>query len=231
MTSIFRKLADLWSLVVGLGITGKYFCSPQVTVHYPRATVDPEVNASYRGPIELIGLDKDPAKPRCIACMLCAQACPSGCISVTRAPAPKPTPEEIRANAEAEARGEKPKKPSLPKTPGTWVYDFTLCSLCGTCVEVCPVESLRFSQNIYLAGPDRASFRFDLLQRLARQAASGTPAGAGQTDDPAGHVAGEQGAGGAPSGTAANKPATAGMADASVATAPAASAQTPASEA
>lgn len=221
MTSIFRKLADLWSLVVGLGITGKYFCSPQVTVHYPRATVDPEVNASYRGPIELIGLDKDPVKPRCIACMLCAQACPSGCISVTRAPAPKPTPEEIRANAEAEARGEKPKKPSLPKTPGTWVYDFTLCSLCGTCVEVCPVDSLRFSQNIYLAGPDRASFRFDLLQRLARQAASGTPAGAGKDDGADG-----MSAKGARSGGAA-----AGMDDTPVATAPAASAQPPASEA
>lgn len=175
MRSIFNGLSELWSLIVGLGITGRYFCAPQVTVHYPRATVDPEVLATYRGPIELVGLDREPGKPRCIACMLCAQACPSGCIAVTRAPAPKPTPEEIQAAQEAEARGEKPKKPAAPKTPGSWMYDFTLCSLCGTCIEVCPVESIRFSGNIYLAAQSREALRFDLLQRLARQAASSSP--------------------------------------------------------
>ncbi|MGJ3523418.1 4Fe-4S binding protein [Nitratidesulfovibrio sp. D1] len=175
MASIFRTIADLWSLVVGLGITGKEFCKPGVTVHYPRAEVAPEAAASFRGPIELIGLDKDPAKPRCIACMLCVSACPSGCIAVTRAVAPKPTPEELKAMAEAEARGEKPKKPAPPKAPGTWTYDFSLCSLCGSCVEVCPVDSLGFSNDIYMVGTKREDFVFDQLARLARKAAARKP--------------------------------------------------------
>lgn len=171
MASIFRTLADLWSLVVGLGITGREFCKPGVTVHYPRAEVAPEAAASFRGPIELIGLDKEPAKPRCIACMLCVTACPSRCIVVTRAPSPRPTPEEQKAMTEAEARGEKPKKPAPPKAPGTWTYDFSLCSLCGSCVEVCPVDSLGFSNDIYMVGTKREDFFFDQLARLARKAA------------------------------------------------------------
>lgn len=175
MTTLFRKLGDLWSLFVGLGITGRQFCLPTLTVHYPRAVVPPEVTASYRGPIELVGLDKAPERPRCIACMLCVQACPSGCITITRAAAPKPTPQEQAAFAEAEARGEKPKRPAPPKAPGTWVYDFTLCSLCGSCVEVCPVDSLRFSDDIYLAGTTREEFRIDQLARLARKSAGATP--------------------------------------------------------
>lgn len=175
MASIFRTIADLWSLVVGLGITGREFCKPGVTVHYPRAEVTPEAAASFRGPIELIGLDREPSKPKCIACMLCVSACPSNCITVTRAPTPKPTPEELKAMAEAEARGEKPKKPAPPKAPGTWIYDFSLCSLCGSCVEACPVDSIGFSHDIYMVGTRREDFVFDQLARLARKAAARKP--------------------------------------------------------
>ena len=74
--------------------------------------------------------------------------------------------------AEAEARGEKPKKPAPPKAPGTWTYDFSLCSLCGSCVEVCPVDSIGFSHDIYMVGTKREDFVFDQLARLARKAAA-----------------------------------------------------------
>ena len=73
---------------------------------------------------------------------------------------------------EAEARGEKVKKPAAPKDPARFSYDFSLCSLCGTCVESCPADSLRFSHEIYQAGFDRKDFHFDLLARLRGQAES-----------------------------------------------------------
>ena len=168
MKVLVKKLAEVWSLLVGLAITGKYFLSRDVTVYYPRQTIEPERLHSYRGPIELVGLDNDPAVPRCISCMMCAQCCPSGCIKVVKSPAPKPTPEEQKAMAEAEARGEKVKKPAAPKNPSVWEYDYTLCSLCGTCVEVCPVDSIRFSRNYYLAGTSPSDFHFNLLARLRR---------------------------------------------------------------
>ena len=170
MRCLFRKLADLWSLVTGLFITGKYFCSPQLTVHYPRATVEPEAAESFRGPIELVGLPKKPDTPKCISCMICVTACPSKCITIRKSPAPKLSAEEEKAFAETEARGETVKRPAAPKNPSLWHYDFTLCSLCGCCVEACPVKSIKFSNDMYLSGTSREDFNQDLLARLTRLA-------------------------------------------------------------
>jgi NADH-quinone oxidoreductase subunit I len=168
--TIRNNLARLWSLIVGLKVTGKYFASPQITVHYPRRTV--ENLSTFHGPIELVPNPKDPTKPKCIACLQCASACPSNCLTVMMKPAAKPTPEELQAQKEAEAKGQKVKK-TAPKEPGKFTYDFTLCSLCGICVETCPVESLRFSNDAYLASTDKKDFFYDLLARLAKQAERG----------------------------------------------------------
>lgn len=179
----FQTLVDLWSLIVGLEITGKYFCKRHVTVHYPRKQVDPAVTATYRGPIELVGKPKEPSKPKCIACMMCVSACPSGCITVVKAKPPKLSPEEEQAIKDAEARGEKPKKPAAPKEPSKWKYDFSLCSLCGTCVETCPVDSIKFSNELYVVGTSRKDFDFDLLARLKGQAEKqGAAASAPETE-------------------------------------------------
>jgi NADH-quinone oxidoreductase subunit I len=171
MNLLVHKAKELWSLLTGLAITGKYFCSPRLTTRYPRQVVAPEATASYRGPIELVGLDNAPEIPRCISCLLCVSACPSNCISVAKSQPPKPTAEEAKAMAEAEARGEKPKKIPAPKNPAAYTYDFTLCSLCACCVEACPVGSIRFSNELYVVGERREDFHYDLLSRLRRQAA------------------------------------------------------------
>ena len=44
--------------------------------------------------------------------------------------------------------------------------DFTKCSLCGICVEVCPTTALGFSAEYELAGFDPNEFRYDLLKVL-----------------------------------------------------------------
>lgn len=166
-----KALQGLWSLAIGLGITFRAFVRPQVTVHYPRVTIDDANLKTFRGHVELVGLDDDPSTPRCISCGMCASACPSNCLTVVKRKPPKPTPEEQKAMEEAEARGEKVKKPAAPKDPAVLKYDFSLCSLCGTCVENCPADSLRFSSDIYQAGFDRKEFTYDLVKRLKKQAA------------------------------------------------------------
>ncbi len=163
---IRENIVSLWSLIVGLKITGKFFLSPQLTVHYPRQAVD---NLStFRGPLELIEDPDNPGKPKCSACMMCMTNCPSNCFSVAKKKPPEPTPEELEARKEAEAKGEKIKK-KVSKELETFVYNYTLCSLCGTCVETCPRGSLRFSSEAYLAGPDKNAFVMDLLGKLAEQ--------------------------------------------------------------
>jgi len=161
-----KTLSDLWSLMVGLKVTGRYFLEPQVTVRYPWKAVD-NIN-TFRGHLELVST-KDPFKPKCISCGMCALACPSHCLTIVKRKPPKLTPEEEKAAAEAKERGEKVKD-KTPKDPGQFLYDFTLCSLCGTCMENCPVGSLRFSGSPYQAGYSRNDFHFDLVAKLAEKA-------------------------------------------------------------
>lgn len=167
-----QRIGDQWSLIVGLMVTGKYFFNRQVTVHYPRQQVDNM--DTYGGHIELVSKPKDPFKPKCITCMMCASVCPSGCYSVVKTKPPKPTPEELEAQKEAEAKGEKVKKKVI-KEPSKFVYDYSLCSLCGLCIENCPVNSLRYSKNVYLARYGREDFKIDLLARLRKQAEQAAP--------------------------------------------------------
>jgi NADH-quinone oxidoreductase subunit I len=151
----------LKSLVIGLGITGKAFCQPQITVIYPKEEVDNL--SSFRGHVELVGKDDDPAVPRCVACGACVKACPSNCLSILCPVAAKEGQEGA-----AVVMGPAPQKGS--KTPGAVIVDFSLCSLCGQCAKACPVDSLRFSDNPYMTALDRREFRIDLLARLKRQA-------------------------------------------------------------
>jgi NADH-quinone oxidoreductase subunit I len=157
---------DLWSLIKGLHITGDTLFRRTVTVHYPRREVSNL--QSFRGPIELVPKPKDPLKPKCIACLLCMQICPSECITVVRMKAPKITA-EVTTPA-GEAGGGKVKKPAAPREPKQYLYDYSLCSLCGLCAEVCPVQSIRFSSDVYLVSQRRADLTMDLLAKLQQQA-------------------------------------------------------------
>jgi NADH-quinone oxidoreductase subunit I len=168
MKDFLRQIRNLWSLIVGLYITGDNLRRRTVTVHYPRRQADNL--SSFHGPIELLPSAKDPDIPKCITCMMCMNTCPSGCIAVVKQKAPKPTPEEEQAMAEAEARGEKVKKPAAPKNPARFFYDFSLCSLCGLCAEVCPVDSIGFSSDVYMVVRQRSELNLDLLARLSAKA-------------------------------------------------------------
>jgi len=168
--NVIQPILDCWSLIVGLKITGKYFCKPLITVHYPRQVIDDENLATYGGHIELIGKPKDPAMPKCISCMMCVTNCPSKCLKVVKQKAPKPTPEQEAAMAAAKEAGEKVVKPKAPKNPLKFTYDYTLCSLCGTCIDNCPVKSLKFSNNMYWVATSRKEMNIDLLARLKEQA-------------------------------------------------------------
>lgn len=167
---VIQPILDCWSLMVGLKITGKYFCKPLITVHYPRQVIDDENLNTYGGHVELIGKPKDPAMPKCISCMMCVTNCPSKCLKVVKQKAPKPTPEQEAAMAAAKEAGEKVKKPKAPKNPAKFTYDYTLCSLCGTCIDNCPAKSLRFSNNVYWVATSRKDMNIDLLARLKEQA-------------------------------------------------------------
>jgi len=144
-------IRGLWSLVVGLSITGKNFALPQLTVHYPRQSV-PNLD-TYRGHIELVAKDDDSMQPRCLACQLCAAACPSQCIKIVIA----------KEKADKE---QPPAKKATGRRPDAFYLNYNLCSLCGMCVQNCPADSLMFSRDVYLAGYARQDFEYDLMERM-----------------------------------------------------------------
>ena len=171
ISEIGNAAKGMWSLAVGLKVTGKYFLSPQITCHYPREVL-PNMD-TFRGHIELIPKPDNPEKSKCIACGSCMRACPSGCITVVKKKA-EPAPKREAAVQQdviipAGQKKEPPKK-TAPKEPGEFTLNFTTCSLCGQCVQVCTANALRFSNAINLAGYTREEFHYDLLQRLAEQA-------------------------------------------------------------
>jgi NADH-quinone oxidoreductase subunit I len=141
--AIWENLKGLWTLLVGMKITLEYLLSPTLTVHYPRDMVEPENVANFRGPVELTRGKEDPSKTNCISCQLCVRACPSECLTVI--------------------------KGKEGKAPGTWICDFSYCSLCGGCVEACPADAIAFSHKVYLVSTTREALKLDLLADLAER--------------------------------------------------------------
>jgi NADH-quinone oxidoreductase subunit I len=134
------------SLLIGLRITIGQFFRPTVTVRYPHKTL--KMPPRYRGHIELVG-NPETGKPLCFVCKLCERACPSDCISVEG------------TKLEGDKR----------KSVTSYKLDFTKCSLCGSCVEVCREGAIRFSRDYNLAGLTKEEFLLDLVQRFQAQQA------------------------------------------------------------
>jgi len=162
----FSKIKDaltgLKSLAIGLGVTGQAFCAKNVTVIYPQEELG---NLStYRGPVELVGKEDAPDVPKCVACGVCGKACPSNCLTILSLIPAK----EGEINSGPTEMGPAPQKGA--KTPGQFILDFSLCSLCGQCVKACAHNALRYSNNPYMVSVNRGDFRLDLLARLRRRA-------------------------------------------------------------
>ncbi len=179
LASFGKAVGALWSMVVGLRVTGTNFLRPQETIHYPRQEVPREFLETFRGHVELVGTDEDPAKPRCVGCGLCAELCPSSCLRVDAedipgAVAPPAAPTSIAGVLMPVLKFKTaPPSQTPPRRLLAYHYTYHTCSLCGLCVQNCPAGSLRFSANVYLSGTSRQDFEIDLMRRLVSRAAKG----------------------------------------------------------
>jgi NADH-quinone oxidoreductase subunit I len=129
------------SILVGLAVTFREMLRPVVTVQYPREKID--MTPNFRGHTELVK-DPETGTHRCIVCMMCDRDCPSNCITVLG---------ETREGVKG-------------KVLTAYHLDFTKCSLCGICVEVCPTNALCYSREYELAGFRREEYHYNLLERM-----------------------------------------------------------------
>ena len=113
----------LWNLLVGLSITSGYVFKKKTTQQYPEERLPlPERSRSM---IKLI-YDGDKDQFNCVACMMCAKACPNSCIKL----------EGVRG-ADGKRR------------MTTFKLDFSTCIFCGYCVEACGFDALTFVSEEY----------------------------------------------------------------------------------
>jgi NADH-quinone oxidoreductase subunit I len=136
-------------IAVGLGVTGKHmlgvmFGGKAITVQYPEEQHVPSPN--YRG-VHRLNKD-DQGRVRCVACMLCATACPAHCIDIVGATAPETWPDR-------------------EKYCESFVIDELRCIYCGMCEEACPVEAIELTGLYDLTGHSREQMIFDKTKLLS----------------------------------------------------------------
>jgi NADH-quinone oxidoreductase subunit I len=96
--------------------------SLNATIAYPEEKIP--YPPGYRGLHRLV--PREDGLPRCVACYMCATACPAQCIYIEA--------------------GEYPDDP-IEKYPVKFVIDELRCVVCGFCVEACPKDAIRMDSG------------------------------------------------------------------------------------
>ena len=126
MKNWFRRVL-LLDVLAGLRVTFRQQKpSGIVTEQYPAER--PAVAERYRGAPRL-NINPDNGETLCIACDLCAIACPEKLILVGSERDPK----------------------TKHKVLTTFTYDLSRCMFCGLCEDACPVDALELTQDFEMA--------------------------------------------------------------------------------
>ncbi|MEW5853302.1 MAG: NADH-quinone oxidoreductase subunit I [Myxococcota bacterium] len=172
----FLERAYVTEVSKGVGVTFAHFFrtlgrllrgQPIETVEYPEQRV--KYSSRFRGIHRLV--PRDDGTARCVACYMCATACPAHCIHIVAEPRNDGTTE---------------------KQPKVFEVDEMRCVDCGLCVEACPCDAIRMDSNQHptpsTTREDQLLGRWDLLRVLGAHSDGEVPRSARTME---GHVPGE----------------------------------------
>jgi NADH-quinone oxidoreductase subunit I len=133
-TQYFRNIYDaLHSIAIGMRITLKYCFSSTVTIQYPYEKL--AFAPRYRGIHEF-------EADRCIACDMCAKACPVDCIYIDKSGARKID----KTTGKVDAKGGELLR---------FAIDYQKCMFCALCTEPCPTDCIHMGKNHDLSSYSR----------------------------------------------------------------------------
>jgi len=136
------------AVVKGMGVTLKEMMSPTVTENYPDEPA--KLQERYRGVHEL--QRDENGMEKCVACFLCAAACPSNCIYIEAAE----NTDQLRiSGGERYAR--------------VYNIDYNRCIFCGYCVEACPTDAITHGHGFEIASYNTSTLIFrkeDMLVKI-----------------------------------------------------------------
>lgn len=126
----------IFTLARSMWMVNSHATRPRDTVLYPEVPASEIVPPRFRGRIVLT---RDPdGDERCVACNLCAVACPVGCISLQKA----------------------------ERDDGRWYpeffqINFSRCIFCGMCEEACPTTAIQMTPDFELGEYNRQNLLYE----------------------------------------------------------------------
>lgn len=127
-------IMGIYTIVRSMLMVFSHAARKRTTIMYPEQPVNPPPR--YRGRIVLT---RDPdGDERCVACNLCAVACPVGCISLQKA----------------------------EREDGRWYpeffrINFSRCIFCGMCEEACPTTAIQLTPDFEMAEFNRQNLVYE----------------------------------------------------------------------
>ena len=138
----------LSQVAVGMKITLKHLLFKRArTVRYPEQRREQKGELrldNYRG-VHRLNRDAED-RVACVACFMCATACPANCIHIVADEAPWDDRE---------------------KYPAQFDIDELRCIYCGMCEEACPVDAIELTPGYDLVGCSREEMIFDKEKLLS----------------------------------------------------------------
>ncbi|WP_263832075.1 NuoI/complex I 23 kDa subunit family protein [Sulfurospirillum oryzae] len=148
----FKEKLYLPAIFGGMKTTLSHFITnlgdkPEIkTINYPEEQPH-DISERYRGAHRLT--KREDGSVRCVACFMCATACPAECIFI-----------------EAKERDDGVDE----KMPELFNIDLLECVFCGGCVEACPCDAIRMDSGIFsFIGKKREDFVLTKEQLLANE--------------------------------------------------------------
>lgn len=124
----------MFNLAKGIGAVLSHAIRKRETIQYPEEK--PAHAARYRGRI-VLSRDPDGAE-RCVACYLCAVACPVDCIA-------------LQATEDGTGR----------RYPEFFRINFSRCIFCGLCEEACPTYAIQLTPDAEMSEYNRQNLVYE----------------------------------------------------------------------